>query len=174
MGISDTLFLIAIAVAVLLIAGPRLANILLPKTNALGIPGKLIWTDHGRRTKPFFYRRFGVFGKPDLMFKTGGDVLAVEYKSRHGHIYDSDIAQALCAALAARGEGYRVTRALIKTSTTERYIDLPKADQDLYRSIKKYIDMASDAKEGRTMMAKPNPRKCRACAYRSGCRHAAV
>lgn len=172
MSTIDSLLLLAIAVAILLIAGPRLANALVPKKNALGIPGKLIWTDHGRRTKPFYYRRFGVFGKPDLMFKTGNSVLAVEYKSRHGHIYESDVAQALCASLAARGQGYKVTRALIKTATTERYIDLPRADQDLYQSIKAYIDVAADAKDGGTMIAKPGARKCRACAFRNGCRYA--
>lgn len=172
MSTISILLLGAVVVAIFLIVGPHLANGLFPKKNALGIPGTIIWTDQGRRTKPFFYRKFGVFGKPDLICRKGNTVLAVEYKSRHRPVYESDIAQALCAALAARGDGYNVTRALIKTSTTERYIDLPRSDQDLYQTIKVYIDLAADAKDGKKMMATPNTRKCRACAFRNGCRHA--
>jgi len=47
--------------------------------NNLGIKGKLVWTDHGRQTKPFFNRTFEVFGKPDLMYRTKNGILAVEF-----------------------------------------------------------------------------------------------
>ena len=68
----------------------------------LGIEGKLIWMDKGRSTKPFFNQVFEVLGKPDLMYRVRGGVLAVEYKSRRGPVFKSDVVQAKCAALAAR------------------------------------------------------------------------
>ena len=71
----------------------------------LGIEGKLIWMDKGRSTKPFFNQVFEVLGKPDLMYRVRGGVLAVEYKSRRGPVFKSDVVQAKCAALAARGNG---------------------------------------------------------------------
>ena len=80
----------------------------------LRIKGKLIWVDRGRSTKPFFNRVFEVLGKPDLMYQVFGGVLAVEYKSRKGPVFKSDVVQAKCAALAARGNGYKVIRILPK------------------------------------------------------------
>ena len=68
--------------------------------SGLGIEGKLIWMDKGRSTKPFFNQVFEVLGKPDLMYRVRGGVLAVEYKSRRGPVFKSDVVQAKCAALA--------------------------------------------------------------------------
>lgn len=140
-----------------------------PKKNKLGIDGKLIWTDHGKNTKPFFNQEFYIVGKPDLLFKTPKGVLAVEYKSRKKFIYQSDIIQAKTAALCARGHGYKVTRILVKTQTQERYIDLPTNDNELYFQIEKYIHFVRLAKNKQTVPSYPSVKKCKSCAYFTPC-----
>lgn len=139
------------------------------RKNNLDIKGKLIWVDHSKKTKPFFNSTFKVFGKPDLMYVVRGGVLAVEYKSRYGRIYESDIVQAKCAALAARGDGYKVIKVLLKTSTQERYIPLPKKDKDLYDEIKFFILISRKAKKGDSLPGTPDAKKCASCAYKHDC-----
>lgn len=133
------------------------------------ISGKLIWTDHGMKTKPFYHSKFLVFGKPDLMYRIKRGVKAVEYKHRLGQVFDSDIAQALAAALAARGSGYRVIEVLVKTRSTELSIDLRESDAAVYSKLKGYVLLVRKAKDGRPMQKKPELRKCRSCAYREAC-----
>jgi CRISPR/Cas system-associated exonuclease Cas4 (RecB family) len=140
--------------------------------NKLGISGRLVWTDHGRQTKPFFNKKYEVLGKPDLMYKTRSGILAVEYKSRHGPVFISDVVQAKCAALAARGEGYKITRLLLKTSSQEEYMSLPVSDEALYGEIKNFIALARNAKNGASMNPLPSRHKCRSCAYKYHCKHA--
>ncbi len=141
----------------------------LKRSDALGIDGRLIWVDDGRRTKPFFNARYKVFGKPDLLYRVNGGVLAVEYKSRNGPIFESDIVQAKCAALSARGGQYKVSRILVKTGQAEKYITLPRSDHALYREIESATILARKAKNGEAVPCLPAPRKCRSCAYRNNC-----
>lgn len=164
-----------ILLALLLAAGIALlfslASRLFRSSNHLGITGKLIWIDKGRETKPFFNNAFGVFGKPDFMYKIKGGVLAVEYKSRYGNIYQNDIAQAKTAALAARGAGYRVIRVLVKTKKLEKYFDLPSSDKALFNEVRHFVSIAKQARLGSSMKAQPNKYKCRGCAFVETCRH---
>lgn len=145
------------------------------KKDALGIQGTLIWLDQGRSTRPFFNKIFKVFGKPDYLYRLqDGSILAVEYKHRNQAIYDSDIVQALAAALAARGEGYRVYQIMVKTISSEKLIDLPRDDVDLYKLVSQYVNTARETKAG--FMVNPDPLfyKCKACAYRELCEHSAA
>ncbi len=139
------------------------------KKDKLGIKGKLIWVDKGKNTKPFFNHTFQILGKPDLMYKVKGGILAVEYKSRKGRYFLSDIIQTQTAALAARANGYNVTQILVKTATTEKYIDLPKKDHDLYEKIMYFVEQARNAKKGAAVAAEPAKRKCSKCAYSESC-----
>jgi hypothetical protein len=145
------------------------------RKDPLGIDGKLIWVDSGRRTKPFFNNQFKILGKPDLMYKlaTGG-VLAVEFKSRNGRIYDSDVAQAKAAALAARGEGYAVREVMVKTKGTEQRFTLPKADVALHNEIKNFVEYARAAKKGANLKPLPQVMKCKFCAFGPSCDSRAV
>lgn len=137
----------------------------------LGIDGKIIWVDRGYKTKPFIHKAFRIVGKPDLMYRTPTGVLAVEYKSRNGPIYFSDVIQAKSAALAARGSGHRVNQILIKTELTEQYINLPRSDRDLLGDIQEYLIMVREAKNKKTMVARPQATKCRHCAFSGVCKH---
>ena len=142
------------------------------RKNNLGIEGKLIWVDKGRGTKPFFNRAYEVLGKPDLMYHVRDGVLAVEYKSRQGQVYESDVVQAKCAALAARGDNYKVVRILVKTATQEKYINLPRSDKELFQEIKSYVTLTRKSKNGIKMKAWPNQAKCKSCAYKNQCDYA--
>ena len=106
------------------------------------------------------------------MYKQSSGVLAVEYKSRNSNIYESDIVQAKTAALAARGQGYKVNRILIKTKKTEKYITLPISDRVLFSQIKTYVDIVRDARKGKPLNASASHFKCKHCAYANVCKHA--
>jgi len=82
------------------------------------------------------------------MYRTKNGILAVEFKSRKGRVFSSDIVQAKCASLAARGAGYKVIEILVKTAREERYITLPRSDTDLFHEIQPKVAMARKAKRG--------------------------
>tara|TARA_R110002167_G_scaffold204404_1_gene408439 strand:- start:6246 stop:6764 length:519 start_codon:yes stop_codon:yes gene_type:complete len=158
------------AFAVLFFVGYLVLRWFKPKKDPLGINGKLIWVDRGRKTKPFFNKEFRVLGKPDLMYKLASSgVLAVEYKSRKGRIYESDVVQAKTAALAARGDGYRVSQILVKTKGTQQYFNLPASDSALFQEIQQYVAYTRAAKQGINLKALPQRYKCKTCAYSQGC-----
>ena len=135
----------------------------------LGIKGKLVWVDRGKRTKPFFNNKWRVLGKPDLMYRVANGILAVEYKSRKRTIFGSDIVQGLTASLAARGEGFNVTQLLVKTDHAEKYISLPKGDEDLHVLIAEHVQIVRQAKAGKVLPANPSYYKCIHCAYSQSC-----
>lgn len=138
-------------------------------SDELGIDGELIWVDRGKDTKPFFNHAYRVLGKPDLMYKVDGGILAVEYKSRKRKIYSSDVVQGLTACLAARGQGYKVTSLLIKTDQSDHRIELPKSDKQLYKKVEAHVEMARQAKQGKRLPAQPSQFKCQYCAYTEVC-----
>ena len=142
---------------------------ILPNKDKLGIKGKLIWTDEGRQTKPFFNNVYDVLGKPDLMYKIKGGILAVEYKSRKGDIFESDIVQTKCASLAARGSGYNVIKILVITAKREQYFDLPRSDKALFKEIEPYVVYTRQSKAGCKLPATPGPYKCKSCAFNYKC-----
>ncbi|MFT6904806.1 MAG: CRISPR/Cas system-associated exonuclease Cas4 (RecB family) [Oleiphilaceae bacterium] len=143
-----------------------------PKTypkNRLGIEGELIWVDESKDTKPFFNNKYKVFGKPDFIYKRRSGATAVEYKSRFGKVYESDIVQAKTAALAARGAGIKIDQIMIKTERDTQILNLPKRNKDLFIQIEGNIREARKAKLGIRMNARPNKIKCRACSHKNTC-----
>ena len=140
------------------------------RRSPLDVEGKLIWLDKEGSAASFTNAEFYVCGKPDFIYKQKRGILAIEYKSRNGPVFESDIVQAKVAALAARGSRlYRVDRIMIKTRSTERYIDLPAEDAQLYREVERYVEMVRIAKEGGVLTASPTVQKCRSCGYRTPC-----
>jgi len=140
-----------------------------PRNNPVGIDGDLIWVDEGKKTKAFFNRTFEILGKPDAMYRTSSGVCAVEYKSRKSGVLDSDIAQAKCAALAARAEGYKVNEIVVITRSERKSVALPRSDSDLFKEIRPLVKTIRDIRRGSKGEAKPNGGKCFNCAYRSSC-----
>lgn len=131
--------------------------------------GELIYVDEGSSVKPFFNKQFKVLGKPDAIYQSGSTITAVEYKSRQGAVKKSDIVQAMTAALAARGDKFKVTHVLVITKRERKVFTLPKSDQSLYELIKMPIQKARQVKQGEICKAHPNDRKCTSCAYYTVC-----
>ena len=157
------LVLIVIFTVYLLLINQRRGRTFVPKN------AKLIWVDEGINTEPFFNRPYRIFGKPDALYYVQGNVIAVEFKSRKGKIYDADRIQALTAALASRGAGYKVRQVVVKSSTDIERIDLPEEDKALHELVKKDIEAARAIKSGHQANAKPESTKCQACAYNNHC-----
>lgn len=142
-----------------------------PKDNPFNIRGSLVWMDRGRSTKPFYNNVYAVFGKPDYLYKTETGVTAVEFKSRYGAIFQSDIVQSKAAALAARGSGYKVDTVVVKTSSQIKSISLPHSDKELFDQISRFVTIAQNAKIGIAIPGSPSYGKCKGCAYRDRCQY---
>ena len=135
----------------------------------IGIKGKCIWKDEGKNIKPFFSHRYHVYGKPDLLYETDEGIVLIEYKSRGGKIYPSDIAQAKCAALAARDDGYNIHSIAVKTVANKHIEVLPESNDCLYEDIEQYIHAARAAKSGSFLPTAKDPGKCHGCGYKNSC-----
>jgi len=124
--------------------------------------GKLMWVDEGSDTKPFFNKRFKVFGKPDAMYNDSGFVSAVEYKSRQGSVKKSDVIQALTAALAARGDGIKIRQVVIVTEGDVEQVSVPKSMTSHYDLVKQYVELTRRIKQGASA---PEGAGCRRCSH---------
>ena len=163
---DNILMILFVAIAIIWLARALFRK---APSDELGIDGELIWVDRGKDTKPFFNHTYRVLGKPDLMYRVDGGILAVEYKSRKRSIYNSDVIQGLTACLAARGQGHKVSSLLIKTDGSDRRIELPKSDKQLYKKIEANVEMVRAAKQGKQLRALPAKYKCQYCAYTEVC-----
>jgi CRISPR/Cas system-associated exonuclease Cas4 (RecB family) len=132
--------------------------------------GELIYVDEGPQIKPFFNQHFRVLGKPDAIYQSGGNITAVEYKSRKASVHNSDIVQAMTAALAARGEHYRVTHVLVITKRDRKSIALPKSDNALFELIKQPVYLVRQIKQGEVGEPSPSKSKCASCAHYTACK----
>ena len=154
----------------LLGAGVFLFVLFLYRRSARQMPGAVIWQDDGVSTASLYNATYGVAGKPDWLCDIGrNNVAAVEYKHRKKGFFESDIVQLKCAALAARGQGYTVTRALLRNRTSKKWVRLPADDEKLYQSIKRHVENVRDAKEGRSLKANSASAKCSHCSVRKSC-----
>lgn len=123
-------FLIAfvVFVALLYLAGRRSHR----TSSPLRVKGKIIYADQGRKSKLFINRKYGITAKPDFIITTpNGENMMVEYKSRTGRVYQSDIVQLLASVLAARSE-MPIHRAVVVTKGTRREIELG-SDEHIFR-----------------------------------------
>jgi CRISPR/Cas system-associated exonuclease Cas4 (RecB family) len=144
------------------------------KRTGTSVSGKNIWLDTGRNTKPFYHPKYAIVAKPDAINRVKGQLQAIEYKSRYGPVFQSDIVQVKAAALAARASGYDIRSALVRTSNQSKLIDLPRSDKDLFEDIRPYYEQAKHIKSGKhhLAVASPDPKKCAKCAYYEHCPNA--
>ena len=135
------------------------------------VAGKNVWLDKGRETKAFYHKRYGIAAKPDAIQKVDGQLEAVEYKSRYGQVFESDIVQLKAASLAARANGYAISHGVVKTSSTSKRFALPRSDAELFEQIKPFYDQVKMIKANRQAAVSSNPhqRKCHACGYSERC-----
>lgn len=160
-------FLIAfvVFVALLYLAGRRSHR----TSSPLGVKGKIIYADQGRKSKLFINRKYGITAKPDFIITTpNGENMMVEYKSRTGRVYQSDIVQLLASVLAARSEMPN-HRAVVVTKGTRREIELG-SDEHIFREISKFVLLARRAQEGEIIkIFSSHPGVCRTCSVANSC-----
>ena len=78
----------------------------------IGSDPKQVFCDTGNK-KPFRNKAFMIVAKPDFIYKTkAGEYVVIEYKSRVGKVYSSDVSQTLASCLAVRSK-YPVSKAVI-------------------------------------------------------------
>ena len=168
------LLLIAVCAATLVVLYRLVRSFFVVATTGdpLGIEGELIWEDHGPHQAPFYNEELRILGKPDFIYKTPLGICAVEFKQRARKVMPSDIAQVMAAALAARGEGYRVSHVAVVTGSDRYEKALPSNDLDLQAVISQQITIARLAKRGKPQKAAPRRGKCGSCAYTGVCNDA--
>lgn len=138
-------------------------------SSPLGVEGKIIYADQGRKSKLFINRVYGITAKPDFIITTpNGENVMVEYKSRKGRVYQSDIFQLLASVLAARSE-MQIHRAIVVTKVTRREVELG-SDEHIFKEISKFVLLARRAQEGEIIkIFSSHPGVCRTCSVASSC-----
>ncbi|WP_063664913.1 hypothetical protein [Aliivibrio fischeri] len=136
-----------------------------------GFKAKLLFLDDGSsRGFAFFNRSLNVGATPDAIYKKRNRKdLMLELKSRKGPVYESDIAQAKAGVLATNGK-YAFDQILIKTSTHQRFIDLPRSMKTLEKELMPLIKLARNIKQGKVVTQKNISRnKCMSCRHFKTC-----
>ena len=135
----------------------------------LGIEGKIVYADQGRKSKLFINKKYGITAKPDFIIATqNGQNVMVEYKSRAGRVYQSDIVQLLASVLAARSE-MPIHRAVVITKGTRREVVLG-SDEQIFKEISKFVLLARRAQEGEIIkIFSSHPGVCRSCSVAHSC-----
>ncbi|MDX7766850.1 CRISPR-associated protein Cas4 [Aeromonas caviae] len=135
----------------------------------LGIEGKIVYADQGRKSKLFINKKYGITAKPDFIIATqNGQNVMVEYKSRAGRVYQSDIVQLLASVLAARSE-MPIHRAVVVTKGTRREVVLG-SDEQIFKEISKFVLLARRAQEGEIIkIFSSHPGVCRSCSVAHSC-----
>ncbi|MCE2573859.1 hypothetical protein [Motilimonas eburnea] len=107
--------------------------------------------------------------KPDHIFQLNdGSKGVVEYKSRYGEVYDSDVAQTLASVLAAR-TSHNIKWATIYTKNSKKDVSLG-SDAEIWQKIKHLHENVLIAKSGKVInQYNPNPKKCAKCAMKLNC-----
>lgn len=163
---------IVIGYLLLLLLATKYRNRQITK-QGLGVPGRTIWLDKGRSTPAFYNRQYGIAGKPDSIQEVNGEMVAVEYKSRKGRVFASDIQQLVASTLAARSK-YPIKKGIVKTATQSEVIDLSGSDAQLFRNIESSYNKVIALQQGNSGCPDPHYIKCRACGYSSQCKHSAA
>ena len=140
------------------------------KESDLGIPGSLLYADHGRNSKLFVSNRFNVSAKPDFIFRLpDGDNAIVEYKDRAYRVYESDIVQVRVSALAVR-DSMPLTKAFVVTKGGRQEVFLPKSDNELHDLVSGYIEMARQVKSKKLVCVfNSTPARCTSCSVKHDC-----
>lgn len=140
-----------------------------PPANPFNINGVEIWRDRGKQSKPFFNGKYYVLAKPDHIYQlSNGAKGVVEFKSRYGEVFDSDVAQTLASVLAVRPT-HNIKWATIYTKNSKKDVSLG-SDAEIWQQIKHLHENVLIAKSGKVINEyNPNPKKCDKCAMKLNC-----
>ncbi|MDY6876546.1 MAG: CRISPR-associated protein Cas4 [Chloroflexota bacterium] len=147
-----------------------------------GLPqGRVVYTDMGgwgRLERPLFSQALRLTGKPDYLVADGGDVIPVEVKSsrapalrpRSGQVqpYPSHLLQlAAYCALVEQCYGRRPPYGIVKYRDRAFEVDYtPELEDELMATMDQ---MRANLVDGDAPRSHDDPRRCRACGYRSQC-----
>lgn len=140
------------------------------KPTQFGFKGKLVYSDQGRSSKLFINKRFGLSAKPDFIYNLLNGMFAlVEYKSRNGRIFQSDIEQTIAGVIACRPH-YNIRVAVIQTASERKEINVDKSVEELYEMIKHNVELTRKIKNGlKVDTCYPTKYKCKSCAVANNC-----
>tara|TARA_R110000737_G_scaffold329115_1_gene344078 strand:- start:282 stop:803 length:522 start_codon:yes stop_codon:yes gene_type:complete len=135
-----------------------------------GFKAQLIYSDSGRKSKIFTSAKFGLAAKPDFIYRlASGEFVLIEYKSRKGRVYPSDIQQVIAAIIATRSM-YPISQAYIYTDTTSLAVDATSSDVELFDSIKYNFYLTKRIKEGKKVdVCYKSEYKCNTCSMKEKC-----
>ena len=139
-----------------------------------GLPqGRVVYTDTGgwgRLERPLFSHALRLTGKPDYLVADGADVIPVEVKSSRAPVqpYPSHISQlAAYCLLVEQCYGRRPAYGIVKYADRTFEVDYtPELEDELLATLDQ---MRADLADGDAPRSHDEPRRCRACGYRSQC-----
>ena len=139
-----------------------------------GLPqGRVVYTDTGgwgRLERPLFSHALRLTGKPDYLVADGADVIPVEVKSSRAPAqpYPSHVFQlAAYCALVKQCYGRRPPYGIVKYGDRAFEVDYtPELEGELLATLDQ---MRADLADGGAPRSHDEPRRCRACGYRSQC-----
>lgn len=136
----------------------------------LGIPGKLLYADGGRRSRLYSSKRYRINAKPDFIIRLpSGENAIAEYKDRANRVYESDIVQVLSSVLAVR-EHMPLQRAYVVTRNGKQEIPLPADNDEIYRRIERNVTWARQVKKKELIMVGcRNKGACHKCSLKHAC-----
>jgi hypothetical protein len=135
-----------------------------------GFKAQLIYSDRGKKSKIFTCDRFGLSAKPDFVYRlANGTFVLIEYKSREGRVYPSDIQQVMAAIIATRSM-YPISQAYVYTDTTNLAVDATMSDEALFDNIKQNVYLTRRIKEGKKVeVCYKSEYKCNTCSMKENC-----
>lgn len=142
------------------------------KPTQFGFKGRLVYADKGRSSKLFANKRFGLSAKPDFIYNLMNGVFAlVEFKSRNGRVFQSDIEQTIAGVIACRPY-YNIRIAVVQTASERKEIDVDKSEDELYEMIKHNVELTRKIKSGKVVtVCYKNTYKCKSCAVAKDCNY---
>ncbi len=135
-------------------------------------PSTVLYEDKGRSSRVLVDPVNRIRSKPDMIKGPKHSALLIEYKSRDGKVYPSDIAQAYAGVLAARADGIVITRAEVHTKSQKYTLPAIHSNESIVSRISDPLNSARIVASGGVPTAKPQLYKCRSCSYKKHCPHA--
>ncbi len=135
-----------------------------------GFKARLFYSDKGIKSRVFTSNKYKLAAKPDFIYQlANGDYVLIEYKSRKGRVYPSDIQQVLAAIIATRSV-YPIREAYVHTDTTRLKIDATVSDEELFDNIKRNYELTKQIKQGKKVeVCYKSDYKCNTCSMRKHC-----
>ncbi len=176
-SISTQILLYVIAFFCLILFGlwllKRIVHFFTPfKPTPFGFKGKLLYLDKGKASQTFINKQYNIAAKGgDFIYLTEqGEHILIEYKSRKGPVYESDVAQTIASVLAARS-CYPISQAMVITETQSKKINVSGNDDVLYNEIKQFHLLTQQIKQGKAVTRNyAKLYKCKSCNMQAFCK----